>query len=115
MAMRCTHVLVLGLAVALSGCAAGGGPPGQMTWVRTDGRPLDNDFKSAANDCRSAASRAGAGTPKNQQNDAMMAAMQSCMQLRGYVWRCESPLGGLGTCNDDGDAPGDARPRSAKY
>jgi hypothetical protein len=117
MAMRCVHVVALGFGLALSGCAAGGGGPGQMTWVRTDGRPIDRDFQQAADDCRKTASRAGGGAPKSQRDELMMATMTSCMQLRGYVWRCESPLGGLGTCNEGGgeSAAGDKRPRSAKF
>jgi hypothetical protein len=114
MAMRCVHVVALGFGLALSGCAAGGGAPGQMTWVRTDGRALDRDFQQAADDCRKSASRAGDGAPKTRREELMMATMQSCMQLRGYVWRCESPLGGLGTCNEGGESAADKRPRPAK-
>ena len=111
--MRWVHMIAL--ALALSGCAASGGPGGQMSWVRTDGRPLDADFRQAADQCRGMASRAGAGAPRQQKDEAMMAAMHNCMQLRGYVWRCESPLGGLGTCSEGGESANDKRPRPAKF
>jgi hypothetical protein len=110
--MRWVHVVAFGL--ALGGCAGGGGG-GQMTWARADGRPVDAGFQAAADQCRSAASRVGAGAPRKQREDAMMAAMQSCMQQRGYVWRCESPLGELaqGACGGDDGGPGN-RPRPAR-
>jgi hypothetical protein len=86
-----------------------------MTWARADGRPIDAGFQAAADQCRSAASRIGAGAPRKQREDAMMAAMQSCMQQRGYVWQCESPLGALASsaCTE-GDATADKGPRPAK-
>jgi hypothetical protein len=86
-----------------------------MTWARGDGRPVDAGFQAAADQCRSAASRAGAGAPRKQREDAMMAAMQSCMQQRGYVWQCQSPLGELspGACTES-DSPADKGPRPAR-
>ena len=105
--MRWVQAVALGL--ALSGCAAGGsGGGGQMTWMRTDGRPVDAGFQAAADQCRDVAGRAGAGAPRKQREETMMAAMQSCMQQRGYVWRCQSPLGGLaqGACTES-DSPAD--------
>jgi hypothetical protein len=112
--------LAWGLAsgLALAGCTAnggGGGGGGQMTWMRSDGRPVDGAFRSAADQCRDAASREGAGAPKREREEIMMAAMQSCMQRRGYVWRCENPLGELakGGCGED-DASPDNRPRPAR-
>lgn len=95
--MRLVRAVAIGL--VLSGCAAGGGGGGQMTWVRTDGRPLDDDFRQAAEQCRTTASRAGAAAPRQEREEAKMAVMQSCMKLRGYVWRCEDPAGALGSCS----------------
>jgi hypothetical protein len=112
--MRWVQVVALGL--ALAGCATGGGSGGgQMTWMRTDGRPVDAGFKTAANQCREAATRAGAGAPRQEREETMMAAMQSCMQQRGYVWRCENPLGELapGACAD-GETPAGKGPRPAR-
>jgi hypothetical protein len=96
--MRWVQVIAMGL--ALTGCAAGGAGGGQMTWMRSDGRPVDAGFSAAANQCRDVATRVGVGAPRKQREETMMAAMQSCMQQRGYVWRCESPLGELaqGAC-----------------
>jgi len=115
--MRWVRVLGVALALALAGCTAnnGGGGGGQMTWMRVDGRPVDGGFQGAAEQCRNAATREGAGAPQKQREETMMAAMQSCMQQRGYVWRCESPLGELaqGGCGD-GDSPSDNRPRPAR-
>jgi hypothetical protein len=110
--MRWVHVVAFGL--ALGGCAGGGGG-GQMTWARTDGRPVDAGFQAAADQCRSTASRVGAGAPSKQREDAMMAAMQGCMQQRGYVWQCQSPLGELspGGCTEGG-SPTDKGPRPAR-
>jgi hypothetical protein len=112
--MRWVDVVAMGLGLALAGCATGAGG-GQMTWARADGRPVDAGFKSAADQCRSAASRVGAGAPRKQREDAMMAAMQSCMGQRGYVWRCESPLGELapGACTE-ADSGADKGPRPAR-
>ena len=44
--------------------------------------------------------------------EAMKAAMQSCMQQRGYVWQRESSLGplGQGACAE-GDSPDGKGPR----
>jgi hypothetical protein len=86
-----------------------------MTWARADGRPVDAGFQAAADQCRSAASRMGGGASRSQRDDAMMAAMQRCMEQRGYVWQCESPLGELapGSCSG-GDGPADKGPRPAK-
>jgi len=114
--MRLAWGLASGL--ALAGCTAnggGGGGGGQMTWMRADGRPVDGAFRAAADQCRDVATRAGAGTPKRERDDTMMAAMQSCMQQRGYVWRCENPVGELaqGGCSED-DAPPGNRPRPAR-
>jgi hypothetical protein len=41
--------------------------------------------------------------------------MQGCMEERGYVWQCESPLGALGqgACAD-GDSPAGKGPRPAR-
>ena len=107
----------LALSLALTGCTAngGGGGGGQMTWMRTDGRPVDGGFQAAAEQCRNAATRMGAGAPQREREQAMMAAMQGCMQQRGYVWRCESPLGELaqGACGEGG-AQAEDRPRPAR-
>jgi hypothetical protein len=108
----------LTLSLALAGCTAnggGGGGGGQMTWMRTDGRPVDGGFQAAAEQCRNAATREGAGAPQREREQAMMAAMQGCMQQRGYVWRCEHPLGELaqGTCGE-GDAQAEERPRPSR-
>jgi hypothetical protein len=86
-----------------------------MTWMRADGRPVDAGFQGAADQCRGVAARVGAGTPQEQREETMMAAMQSCMQRRGYVWRCEHPLGelGQGACAES-EAPADKRPRPAR-
>jgi hypothetical protein len=88
-----------------------------MTWMRTDGRPVDAGFKAAADQCRDVASRVGAGAPRQEREETMMVAMQSCMQRRGYVWRCENSLGELapGACEDDGRPSGNKAkpPRSA--
>jgi hypothetical protein len=101
------------MALALTGCAAsGGGGGGQMTWMRTDGRPVDGGFRAAADQCREVAARSGAGAPRKQREETMMDAMQSCMQQRGYVWRCVSPLGelGQGQCAE-GEPSADKGPR----
>ena len=107
----------LALVLALAGCTANGAGSGggRMTWMRTDGRPVDGGFQAAADQCRNVATRAGAGSPQRQREETMMAAMQSCMQQRGYVWRCESPLGELaqGACGGDDGGPGN-RPRPAR-
>lgn len=104
------------MGLALAGCTAngggGGGGGGQMTWMRTDGRPVDGGFKAAADQCRDAATRVGAGAPQREREETMMAAMQSCMQRRGYVWRCDNPLA-VGACSE-GDSPSDNRPRSPR-
>jgi hypothetical protein len=116
--MRWIQVVAIGL--ALAGCTAtggGGGGGGQMTWMRSDGRPVDGGFKAAADQCRDAATRVGADAPRREREETMMAAMQSCMQQRGYVWRCQHPLGELaqGACEDDDAPPGNRGkpPRSA--
>ncbi len=103
------------MGLALSGCAAGGGGGGQMTWMRADGRPVDAGFQGAANQCRDVAARVGDGAPRKQREETMMAAMQSCMRQRGYVWRCEHPLGelGQGACAE-GEAPADKGSRPAR-
>jgi hypothetical protein len=110
----------LALSLALAGCTAnnvGGGGGGQMTWMRSDGRPVDGGFQAAAEQCRNAATRVGGGAPKREREreEAMMAAMQGCMQQRGYVWRCESPLGELaqGACGEGG-AQAEDRPPPAR-
>jgi hypothetical protein len=95
------------MGLALSGCAGGSG--GQMTWIRTDGRPIDAGFQAAADQCRAVAGRVGAGAPPKQREETMMAAMQRCMQQRGYAWQCEHPLGGL--ARSDGDSSADKEPR----
>jgi hypothetical protein len=86
-----------------------------MTWMRADGRPVDAGFKAAANQCREAATRAGAGAPRQHREEMMMAAMESCMERRGYLWRCENPLGELApkACAD-GEAPAGKGPRPAR-
>jgi hypothetical protein len=112
--MRWVGVVALGL--ALAGCAAtSGGSGGQMTWMRADGRPVDAGFKTAADQCRDAATRVGAGAPRKERDEAMMAAMESCMRQRGYVWRCEHPLGELaqGGCGE-GESPAAKGPRPAR-
>ena len=109
-------VLVVAIGLALAGCtAAGSGARGEMTWMRTDGRPVDGGFKAAADQCRDAASRVGAGAPKREREDTMMAAMQSCMKQRGYVWQCQHPLGELakGACEED-EAPAASAPRPSR-
>jgi hypothetical protein len=110
-------VQVLALGLILAGCAAngGGGGGGQMTWMRADGRPVDAGFKTAADQCRDMATRVGAGAPRKEREETMMAAMQSCMQQRGYVWRCENPLGELAKdgCGE-GDPPAGKGPRPAR-
>jgi hypothetical protein len=116
--MRWVQVIATGAVwgLALAGCTAnGGGGGGQMTWMRADGRPVDGGFKAAADQCRDVASRVGAGAPKREREETMMVAMQSCMQQRGYVWRCESPLGELAQdgCSEGEGAPGN-RSRPAR-
>jgi hypothetical protein len=110
-------VQVVAIGVLLTGCTAtgGSGGGGQMTWMRADGRPVDGGFKAAADQCRDAATRAGTGAPRREREETMMAAMQSCMQQRGYVWRCESPLGELaaGGCSESEAPPGNS-PRPAR-
>jgi hypothetical protein len=108
-------VRVVAIGLLLTGCAAAGGGSGgsgQMTWMRADGRPVDGGFKAAADQCRDVATRVGAGAPQKEREETMMAAMQSCMQRRGYVWRCDNPLA-VGGCSD-GDSPPDDRPRPAR-
>jgi hypothetical protein len=107
------------MGLALAGCTTngGGGGGGQMTWMRADGRPVDGGFQAAAEQCRGVATRVGAGAPQREREETMMVAMQSCMQQRGYVWRCENPLGELaqGACSETEGGPGNrSRPgRSA--
>jgi hypothetical protein len=105
--------------LVLAGCAAntnsvGGGGGGQMTWMRADGRPVDGGFQAAADQCRGVATRVGGGAPPREREETMMVAMQSCMQQRGYVWRCESPLGELAQGGCDGDSPADKRSRPSR-
>jgi hypothetical protein len=76
-----------------------------MTWARTDGKPIDAGFQAAADQCRNMASRVGAAAPQKRREETMMAAMQGCMEQRGYVWQCDSPLGPLG---QGGCAEGDS-------
>jgi hypothetical protein len=114
--MRWVQVVAIGL--ALAGCTANNsGGRGEMTWMRTDGRPVDGGFRAAADQCRDVASRVGTGTPRREREETMMAAMQSCMQQRGYVWRCQHPLGELaqGACEEDEALPSNRGkpPRSA--
>jgi hypothetical protein len=97
------------MGLALAGCAGGSGG-GQMTWARTDGRPIDAGFTTAAQQCRSMASRVGSGAPRSEREETMKVAMESCMQGRGYVWQCESPLGG---CGQGGEPPADKGQRPA--
>jgi len=118
--MRWVRVIAMGLGwgLALAGCTAngGGGGGGQMTWMRADGRPVDGGFRAAADQCRDMATRVGAGAPKRERDETMMAAMQSCMQQRGYVWRCENPIGELakGGCSAEEDSPPDNRSRPSR-
>jgi hypothetical protein len=108
--MRWVRVVAIGL--VLTGCAGGGA--GRMTWMRTDGKPVDAGFQSAASQCRDMATRVGAGAPRQQREETMKTAMQSCMEQRGYVWQCDQPLGlGQSACGD-GDAPAGKGPRPAK-
>jgi|SRR5262245_46495725 len=121
--MRWVQVVAFGavLGPMLAGCTAnsvgggGGGGGGQMTWMRTDGRPVDGGFREAADQCRGVATRVGDGAPPREREETKVVAMQSCMQQRGYVWRCENPLGELapGACRG-GDFPSDKRPKPAR-
>jgi hypothetical protein len=79
---------VVALSAALTGCAT---EPG-MTWMRTDGRPVDAAFQSIVAQCRDAAEHVGAASPKPQRHDLMVAAMEGCMARRGYKWACGHPL-----------------------
>jgi hypothetical protein len=100
------RIRVIAMGLALTGCAAsGGGGGGEMTWMRTDGKPVDAGFQSAAEQCRAAAGRVGAGAPPKQREETMMEAMQNCMQKRGYVWQCTQPSGALALGGCEGNSP----------
>ena len=82
-------LLAVTISVALAGCAG----PSQMTWMRTDGQPVDDGaFVSASAQCRDVATRVGSASPTPQRHELMVAAMQGCMARRGYAWRCQHPL-----------------------
>lgn len=76
------------ISAALTGCAT----EPAMTWMRTDGRPVDSGFYSSVAQCRDVASQVGAVSPARQRQDLMVAAMEGCMARRGYKWACRHPL-----------------------
>lgn len=76
------------MGAALAGCAN----QSQMSWMLTDGRPVDDAFLPAMDQCRDVAARVGAASPAPQRQELMVAAMQGCMSRHGYVWRCRHPL-----------------------
>jgi hypothetical protein len=114
--MRWICVVALGLALAGCAGAGSGAGSGQMAWMRLDGKPLDARFQAAADQCRTKAGQIGLDVPVKQREATMKAAMQGCMQQRGYVWQqCNGALDAL-TQAGCGEGPSDAdkKPRPAR-
>jgi hypothetical protein len=100
--MRWLAVIAIG--AALAGCVPA---QSQMSWMRTDGEPVDEGFHIASARCREVAAKVGRASPEAQRSDLMAAAMQGCMLRQGYAWRCLHPLASLydGKCLELPSAP----------
>jgi hypothetical protein len=69
--MKLLTVAALSVAVLSSGCAT------QMSWQRTDGRPVDGYFNQAHAECR---------YRTQDREEEAVSSMKRCMARRGYVW-----------------------------
>ena len=70
--MKFLTVAALSAAVFSSGCGST-----QMSWQRTDGRPVDGYFNQAHAECRHRT---------QEREEEAVASMKRCMARRGYVW-----------------------------
>jgi hypothetical protein len=63
-----------------------------MSWMRADGRPVEDAFLPAMAQCRDVAARVGAASPALLGQELMGAAMEGCMARHGFAWRCRHRL-----------------------